>query len=203
VSCWWISTTLPEKHITKVYTTAVVLCPSRETAAPIQAIREKYDRNASRWMPHITLLYPFGPYEEFDSLLPNIAAGSAAVEPFRIQLDKFRTFRRGRAGHTLWLDPFPADPVVVLQRALWAQLPVFDDVQQFANGFTPHLSIGQVADDIECDRVLLELRELWAPATFNVDRVTLIWRRDPPDDRFRVYREIMLGTGEVVTPTDT
>ena len=202
MSCWWISTIFGGA-IKKAHTTAVVLCPPSEAAGPIQAIREKYDRNASRWMPHITLLYPFAPFEDFDSLLPKIAAGSAAVEPFRIRLERIRTFRQGRAARTLWLDPSPADLVVALQRALWAQLPVFDDVQQFANGYTPHLSIGQVRDDLECDRVLLELREFWAPATFNVDRVSLIWRRDPPDDEFRVYRDIMLGTGEVVTPTDT
>ena len=43
----------------KTHTTAVVLIPPESVQPPIQAIRSVHDRNFLRWMPHITLLYPF------------------------------------------------------------------------------------------------------------------------------------------------
>ena len=188
--------------ITKVHTTAVVLCLPQAVSDSIQVMRVLHDRNAERWMPHVTLLYPFVPYEGFESVLPKLSAGCRAVQPFDLSFERFRTFRSGRRGHTLWLDPEPGAPVIELQRALWAQLPDYDDVQRFANGFTPHLSVGQSTDDVARDRALLELRESWTPATFRADRIALIWRRDPPDDRFRVYREILLGTGDIIEQTE-
>ncbi|GAH05617.1 unnamed protein product, partial [marine sediment metagenome] len=45
--------------MSKVYSSAVVIIPPREKWASIQEIRKIYDRNLTRWMPHITLLYPF------------------------------------------------------------------------------------------------------------------------------------------------
>ena len=50
----------------KVYTSACVIIPPKELWGPIQKIRQQYDRQIHRWMPHITLLYPFRPIVEFD-----------------------------------------------------------------------------------------------------------------------------------------
>jgi len=43
----------------KTYTTAVVLIPPEDVWEPIQKLRRVYDRHFDRWMPHLTLLYPF------------------------------------------------------------------------------------------------------------------------------------------------
>ena len=40
---------------------AIVLIPPQEVWEPIQAIRRVHDRQVRRWMPHVTLLYPFLP----------------------------------------------------------------------------------------------------------------------------------------------
>ncbi len=52
----------------KVYTSAVVIIPPQESWEPIQEIRKVYDRNIYRWMPHITLLYPFRPETDYNTL---------------------------------------------------------------------------------------------------------------------------------------
>jgi 2'-5' RNA ligase len=151
-------------------------------------------------MPHITLLYPFAPYAEFDEILDRVSEGCRAVERFEVTLERIRTFRHGGRGHTIWIDPEPARPIDDLQRALWSQLPEFGDVRSFSSGFTPHLSVGQASREEVCVRIEQELRDTWSPLTFTADRVALIWRNDPPDDVFRIYREIKLESGEVVQP---
>ncbi len=43
------------------YTTGLVVIPPEAAWPPIQAIRAEHDRKLRRWMPHITLIYPFLP----------------------------------------------------------------------------------------------------------------------------------------------
>ena len=54
--------------MSKVYTTAVVIIPPEKIWETIQKIRRTYDRQFHRWMPHITLLYPFKPQSYFKEL---------------------------------------------------------------------------------------------------------------------------------------
>jgi hypothetical protein len=42
----------------------LVIIPPEAVWEPIQAIRRRHDRKLRRWMPHITLLYPFRPRSE-------------------------------------------------------------------------------------------------------------------------------------------
>ena len=55
--------------MSRTYSTAVVLVPPQDVWPEIQAIRQQYDRHFDRWMPHITLLYPFRSREDWPSLL--------------------------------------------------------------------------------------------------------------------------------------
>ena len=57
---------MTKKNAKKTHKTAVVIIPPEDVWDPIQKIREKYDRQFRRWMPHITLIYPFRPFEEFE-----------------------------------------------------------------------------------------------------------------------------------------
>ena len=54
---------------TKTICAAAVIIPPQEIWRPIQAMRARYDRHFARWMPHITLAFPFRPREEFESLV--------------------------------------------------------------------------------------------------------------------------------------
>ncbi len=168
---------------------------------PIQAIRRRYDRNIGRWMPHITMLYPFVPREMFDQdLLGRLAVACRGAEPFDVALERFRHFRHGRGSFTIWLDPQPVDAINALQQLLWGQFPDYDDLRAHTDGFQPHLSVGQIKGDDRCPQIQQELQVGWAPIAFTADRVALIWRNEPPDDIFLVYKEIILGSGEVVDP---
>ncbi|RMF87842.1 MAG: 2'-5' RNA ligase family protein [Nitrospinota bacterium] len=177
----------------KTYNTAVVVIPPQEVWPPIQAIREQHDRQIRRWMPHITMLYPFRPREEFPVLAERFAAVCAQQDPFPITLATFRSFQHARQRYTLWLAPEPKEPLVQLQTLLWQVVPDCDDVRRYRGGFTPHLSVGQAQGEA-ASQLLSSLQETWQPVTFLVDAVSLIWRDSPPDDVFRVGQVIRLGS---------
>ena len=199
---WLISTTiLCEAAIpVKTHSSAVVLCPSRDIWPRIQAIRETHDRNIRRWMPHITMLYPFVPRSlHHEALLSRVGTACASLSPFEITLARFQHFVHGR-NCTVWLDPHPVLRIDALQIQLSDAFPDHDDVRSFSSGFTPHLSVGQARGVDACMRLQETLQQNWSPLTFLADRVSLIWRNEAPDDVFRVYKEIMLGSGEIVDP---
>jgi 2'-5' RNA ligase len=178
----------------KTHTTAVVLIPPPELWAPIQRIRQVHDRHVKRWMPHITLLYPFRPRQEFEGLAARFSAVCSGVERWRLELAAVRFFRHGREGYTLWLAPEPKAALVRLQALLESVVPECDDVSRRQEGFTPHLSIGQIRGERYMSRLKEALQAAWQPMAFTVSEISLIWRREPPDDVFRVGRSVRLGS---------
>jgi 2'-5' RNA ligase len=177
----------------KTHKTAVVLTPPQERWEPIQAIRRRHDRHLRRWMPHVTLIYPFRPREQLDEVEPSLHEACSRIEPFEVCLAEFRHFHHGRERFTLWLAPEPRDSLVALQTALESVVPDCDDLSRHPDGFTPHLSVGQVSGRDAMAALKTTLQASWQPLTFSARRVSLIWRADKPDDVFRVDRQIELG----------
>lgn len=178
----------------KTHRTAVVVIPPESVAGPVQAIRHRYDRQVRRWMPHITLLYPFVPREAFDAVEPRLAEAARRIAPFEVTLTDFRWFHHGGQSYTLWLQPEPAGALIHLHSALREAVPHCDDTARYRGGYTPHLSVGQVRGPERLEAVAGSLRAQWRPLRFLVDRVYLIWRNAPPDDVFRIDRSVVLGT---------
>ncbi len=179
---------------TKIHSSALVLIPPEEIWGPIQSIRHRYDRQVRRWMPHITLVYPFRPPSDYDQLQKPLSSALRSFAPFRIELSEFHFFQHGSRSFTLWLKPEPREPLVKLQAALTRVVPDCDDVIRHRGGFNPHLSVGQVRGRrADCRQLLHSIAAAWVPLDFTATEVSLIWRKDPPDDVFRVDRRIPLG----------
>jgi 2'-5' RNA ligase len=176
----------------KTHQTAVVIIPPPACWPPIQAIRRQHDRQFRRWMPHITLLYPFRPAGQFFDIALELRRACRTIEPMEIRLAQFHYFEHGRGRHTLWLAPEPADGLVRLHAALLAAFPDCDDTAR--HGFTPHLSVGQVNQPDGVNSLQAELQASWQPLLFTVNEISLIWRKQPPNDVFQVDRTIALGT---------
>lgn len=179
----------------RTHQTAIVVIPPEDCWEPIQRIRRRHDRHVRRWMPHITLLYPFRPRAEFASLAPPLGAACARLSPFTLHLRRFRHFEHRREHYTLWLAPEPAEPLRRLWEVLVAVVPDCDDTGRRPAGFTPHLSVGQVRGRAQLAALERDLETAWAPLEFTVAHVNLIWRAAPPDDVFRVGLRVPLGTG--------
>ncbi len=168
---------------TKSPHTAVVLIPPESLWEPIQAIRRVYDVHIKRWMPHVTLLFPFLPAERFAQAEPDLDPVCRAFPAFRVKLAEFNYFPGPK---TAWLDPEPAETVRRLQSELQQKFPDFDDVARFPGGFRPHLSVGQGPPDLPG-----RLQTTWKTIEFEAREVALI-KRDGPEDPFRVDRTFRL-----------
>ncbi len=168
----------------------MVLIPPAEVWPPIQTIRRLRDRQFQRWMPHVTLLYPFAPRYELDEHLPALSAACAFLAPFEATLGAFHSFRHRGGRSTLWLAPEPRESFVRLQAALEQAAPEFNSTSRFHGGFNPHLSVGQAANE-QTDAVLAELSAGWSPLRFQVTEVQLIAREK--DGPFEVVHVLPLG----------
>jgi len=178
--------------VNKTHHAAVVVIPPDNVWEPIQSIRRRYDRHVRRWMPHLTLLYPFRQRADFDEAVPELRRACEAVQPFRVTLGELRYFAHGRDQFTLWLAPEPAANFVRLQAELETRFPDCDDTSRHAAGFVPHLSVGQAAGRTQLGERLAELRAGWRPKAFDVQKIALIWR-EADEDPFAVDRTVPLG----------
>ena len=71
-------------------------------------------------------------------------------------------------------------------------MPDCSEVTDFPGGFTPHLSVGQAPEKKAALARMKEWQGTWSPLKVKVSEISLIARRDPPDDVFRVEAVIAL-----------
>jgi len=176
----------------KTHHTAVVAMPPPEVWEPLQAIRRQHDRNVHRWMPHITLLYPFMPREQCGEALPRLLEVGRQSAAFQVTLTTFRAFTHAFGKATIWLAPEPRQALVTLQAALHTAFPAYDEQSRFSTGFTPHLSVGQASSPRGRQQLLETLQASWQPVQFSVTAITLIWRE--ADGPFEIAHAIPLGS---------
>ena len=144
-------------------------------------------------MPHITLVFPFRPVQDFDGIAPGLRAACEQFQPFDLQLSEFRFFRHPRDRCTIWLAPEPEQLLIRFQSVLWRVVPECDDVRNHVGGFRPHLSVGQSPNIPSCVHLIRKFSAGWKPIQFRVSDIALIRRGDPPDDVFWVDRNIPLS----------
>ena len=168
----------------KTHKTAVVLIPRVPVQPSIQEIRERHDRNFLRWMPHITLVYPFVPREHFGAVLPMLARVAAEMSVFSVLFSEFGLFRH-RRWSTLFLEPTPPAEIGRLHNLLVGAFPDYADTGRFRGGFRPHLSVGQFPkESAESERN--RLGGAWCPVDCAFEEMSLIYRGPETEDRFVV-----------------
>ncbi|MFX1388441.1 MAG: 2'-5' RNA ligase family protein [Promethearchaeota archaeon] len=178
--------------MTKVYTSAVVIIPPQDQWNSIQEIRRKYDRHIHRWMPHITLLYPFRPKLEFDTLGSNFKGLCKSIEAFQISLGRFNYFSHGKQNYTIWLNPEPIDLIKSLQARILGLTPDCNDVNMYKYGFTPHLSLGQLHGRENLENTIKYLQKNWKLIQFPLNDIYFISREKSQTSKFEIKKRIPL-----------
>lgn len=181
------------KAKSKTHKTALCIIPPQKAWSSIQAIRKKRDRQFRRWMPHINLLYPFKPKSEFSLVMDLLVHTCSQIKPIEISLNEIHYFKHGDRNFTIWLKADPEEPILHLQQKVSEMVPECSELSSFAGGFTPHLSIGQCKGKEKARQLIRDLQANWKPLRFQISEVSLIWRKDPPNDKFRVAETIPLG----------
>lgn len=176
----------------KVYTSAVVIIPPEENWPPIQEIRKKYDRHINRWMPHITLLYPFRPEDDYQTLEKEFSDECKSIGPFEIHLKQFNYFNHGHQRYTLWLNPEPVDLIKNLQANILKIVPDCTDVNKYKNGFRPHLSVGQIKGKNNLLAIIKNLQESWNEIEFLLSEIFFISREKNKTSKFEIKKRIQL-----------
>jgi len=175
----------------KSHRLALVVLPPRALWGPIQALRRRRDRQWRRWPPHVNLLYPFHEEAGLAPCLPRLRRALAALSPFVARLGPVGVFSHRHGRHTVWLAPEPATAWRELHAAVRSACPELDDLDRFPGGYTPHLSVGQ-ADAGSVPLLRAEAAALRGLGWW-LDRVVVLLRGAPPDDRFRQRALIPLG----------
>jgi len=178
--------------MSKVFISAVVIIPPQDIWAPIQAIRKIYDRNIHRWMPHITLLYPFRPESEFDAIENDILKKCKLISSFEIVLKEINYFNHGRQRYTLWSKPEPLDLIIELQASILEIVPDCNDVNKYKNGFNPHLSVGQINGKSKLRDALNTIQNNWKNIGFLVGEIFFIAREKNKTSKFEIKKRIQL-----------
>lgn len=174
--------------------TAVVLIPPEDEWEPIQRIRRLHDPQVSRWMPHITLLFPFLPHGELPWAVQRISAVAAAHPPLVLELASFNVFSHHSGRITLWLAPEPREPIMLLQAALQELFPHCDDVSRYPEGFRPHLSVGTFLHRSAAKIARDANERAWRPLRFTIEELSVIARSGFERDPFEVVATIPLGS---------
>jgi 2'-5' RNA ligase len=176
----------------KVYTSAVVIIPPEEKWALIQDIRKKYDRQINRWMPHLTLLYPFRPENEYSLLEKSFSDECKSIGPFKIHLREFKYFNHGKQRYTLWLNPEPTGLITNLQSKIQRIVPDCNDVIKYKQGFRPHLSVGQIQGKNNLIEIMKNLQNEWKEIYFLVNEIFFISREKSETSKFKIKKRIKL-----------
>lgn len=178
----------------KTHMTAAVLIPDEDCWEPIQRVRRLHDPNVRRWMPHISLLYPFVPHERLPQARIACAEAVARLPMPEVELASFGYFNHPSGRVTLWLDPRPADRIRDIHEALLPLFPHCDDTAKHHEGFVPHLTVGNFLARSDARVVRDELEATWRPMRLCFAHVALIARSGYEKDPFRVVAEAEIGT---------
>ncbi len=178
--------------MTKVFTSAVAIIPPEEKWPAIQKIRKHYDRQINRWMPHITLIYPFRPEHEYPLLEKSFSNECKSIEHFEIKLKQFNYFNHGKQRYTLWLNPEPAELIIKLQSKILEIVPDCDDVNKYKHGFRPHLSVGQIQGKTNLLDIIKNLQDNWNELHFLLNEIFFISREKIKTSKFEIKKRIKL-----------
>src|SRR3954471_3272052 len=136
--------------------TAIVIVPPRDVCGYADHYRRLYMPDTMHHIePHITVVYPFAPYEQLAEIEPRLAQVLAGCPPTRLSIRGFSAFRDSGVLYLRLADP---ERVLSFYRAIHAEFPEYAAYggEHDAN-LTPHLTVGRFSDLEALDKVHQEL----------------------------------------------
>ncbi|MBZ0297909.1 MAG: 2'-5' RNA ligase family protein [Anaerolineae bacterium] len=136
--------------------------------AVILPLRRQINREQVIWYPaHITLLYPFVPYDQVEQAAARLADLGARIPPFRVTLSQYGFFPKA-----IYLKPADSLPLRSLLQAVQSIFPDYVPYQgEFGSEYNPHVTLLNTEQEIQQADFHLPPLE---PITFEVNRIQLM-----------------------------
>ena len=115
------------------------------------------------------------------------------IQEIRRIYDRQIRFNHGKQTYTLWLAPEPESLIIDLQYKLLAIVPDCDNVNLQKNGFTPHLSLGQIEGKKRLIEVIETLQRNWSQLKFTINSIYFIAREKQKLSKFEVKKTFLLN----------
>ena len=147
------------------FTTAVVIVmPHEVQAVAVPIIRRYAPDNLNRIRPHITLLFPFVPYDQLETACQSLNDVAQHIAPFTVTLAGY-----GEFPGVIYMKPADPAPIQSVFHKLYAAFPEYPPYEgQFGNELQPHMSIAHFETTVEQAAVSLPP---FQPIAFRVDRL--------------------------------
>jgi 2'-5' RNA ligase len=149
--------------------TTIMIIPPHEVLAIATPILQRYGGdNLIRVPAHITVLFPFVPYEELDTGCDVVAGICRDVAPFDITL-----FGYGSFPGVAFMKPENPRPIQALFRQIYAAFPACKPYGgEFGDDLHPHMTVGEFASEDEQAAVILPN---YIPVTFRAERLHVMY----------------------------
>lgn len=170
--------------------TSIVIVPPPDVCGYADHYRRLYMADTIHHIePHVTVTYPFVPYDKLAEAEPRLRQLLAKCPPRRLSFRGFSTFR---ASGILYLRLADNERVHSLYRAILDDFPDYPAYGgKYAAGFVPHLTVGVFSDPQELAAVYDELSVQRLYIGFDVERVLVKARMS--DGVWDTWTEIELG----------
>jgi 2'-5' RNA ligase len=148
-------------------------------------------------MPHIPVVYPFVPNDDFPRAATILGPVLRNIKPFTVTLSRVSSYT-SKTGSTVFAVPEtnPPNAIKELQRAIETVLPEYNElVLKNESGFAPHLTLGQY-DKEGIEETVAKLQAQWQPIDWEVKELYMVSRNG--DVPFEVRQALQLG-GEAPT----
>lgn len=184
---------MPESPATKVrpdsgiQTTIAIMLPvqAQQVVMPLYQ-QHSYNVGQIDFVPHITVLYPFVPYEQLSGAARALRTAFLSVAPFDITIAGYGVF-----DEVVYMPPTDPEPIRALLHRIQS---VFPDYLPYGGVFgtemTPHISVAY--RDPDGDGKPPELPP-YAPFTFRVDALHINYGIPQTTMPFVTYDVIPLG----------
>ncbi|MGN6089435.1 MAG: 2'-5' RNA ligase family protein [Actinomycetales bacterium] len=157
----------------------------------VREYRRRYDRAATWGVPaHVTILYPFVPPDQIDSLvLGRLAHAAREVAAFDVTFASMSWFGED----VLWLAPAPAAPFQQLTAAVCAQFPGYLPYDGAHDEVVPHLTVGESRfGSVAALRAAASELDAHLPVSQRVTELAVLTGADAPES-WQVTARLPLG----------
>ncbi len=170
-------------------TTTIMIIAPHEVQALTAPLRRQYALDKMICVPaHITILYPFVPYEQLDAASEKLRQICAEIEPFDITVEGYGNFPR-----FIYMKPKNEVPIRNLCHRVFEAFP---DYLPFRGvyGDTPtlHMTVGEFATEEERAAAIMPV---YKPITFRAERVHVMYGVEKLALTWIAHSVIRLGEG--------